>query len=210
MNTATESTSTATHGAATIPQRPQQFATESMRPMYEHCGIMTRGLHRLDGVEQLMTEMMRRNEQYVQAMHSKIRDDLRDVVRRIQQQIGDTVGRIEGDLGVIEEYSRTNLQQLLSTTHNANSDVSRDVRAGQAAWIQTQSQLVSAWTGPWPQAIRSPDGGEALAPPEYDQQNSSVSRAEDAQEDDDATLWTRRTDGSSGQDDEDSDGVPAE
>ncbi|KAE8226535.1 hypothetical protein CF319_g883 [Tilletia indica] len=136
--------------AASVPHPLHRFA-ESLEPTYDNCGMMTSGLHRLQTVEHLMDEVRQRNAAYLEAMHAKIRAELDDTVRKVHQQMDDTAERIRSDLDVIERYSRTNFERLVSTTKDANTDISRDVRAGQSAWMRMQSQLVAfnAWSVAW-------------------------------------------------------------
>ncbi|KAE8250486.1 hypothetical protein A4X13_0g4690 [Tilletia indica] len=133
---------------STSVPHPLHRLIESLGPTYDNCGLMTGGLHQLQTVEHLMDELRHRNEAYLEAVHAKIRTELDDTVRRVHQQMDDTAGRVRGDLENVERYSKTNFETLVSTTRTANTNVSRDVRAGQAAWMRVQAQLIAfnAWS----------------------------------------------------------------
>ncbi|KAK0522117.1 hypothetical protein OC835_006684 [Tilletia horrida] len=182
--------------AASLPHPLSQYA-ESLHPIFENCGAMTNGLHRLGDVEARIEDTSQRSEKYLQNTYSRIRADLGDVVKRlreetslhgarmkeesamhearVQTQLNAVLERVETALAGSEDYYRCNFTVLLDETKSCNNTIVQLVRSGQSTWMRMQAQLVAfnAWSVAWPEAMRvagddGNDDGERPDPPQYE------------------------------------------
>ncbi|KAE8214300.1 hypothetical protein CF326_g9798 [Tilletia indica] len=134
-------------------QRPVHDYIETLAPTYEHCGLMTNGLRRLEDVEDLLQDTIERNDHLLRAVQSKVQHELAVIQRlrqesaareaQVQDQIVEAVRRIECAFVGTEEDARRSLDKVLNSAKTCNTVFARDVRAGQSAWMRLQAQLVA-------------------------------------------------------------------
>ncbi|KAE8202968.1 hypothetical protein A4X06_0g4399 [Tilletia controversa] len=149
---------------------------------YDHYGLMTNGLPRLGGLEDMVESSLVQNKVILRGVHSKILKDVGDVERRMQEeirvQLGDggaadraqaiirmlklrhelsnTIRSMETDLQAIENHSNRNLETLLVAAKAARA-ARAEVAASQ--WPQFATTSWSSQHIP-----RAMDGTHTMAP----------------------------------------------
>ncbi|CAD6900907.1 unnamed protein product [Tilletia controversa] len=159
---------------------------------YDHYGLMTNGLPRLGGLEDMVESSLVQNKVILRGVHSKILKDVGDVERRMQEeirvQLGDggaadraqaiirmlklrhelsnTIRSMETDLQAIENHSNRNLETLLVAAKAARA-ARAEVAASQWPQFATTSWSVRPTAYQQPGQTFNPRLDQMMPPPPY-------------------------------------------